>query len=294
MSASPGFPQLPKTWSEESFKVNEDKIFVRLFRKNDLKKGRLLFVVHGYGEYSGRYEHFPFYLENEVDAIALLDLPGHGRSAGKKGFIENFDEYSKAATDAFLASVQWMTAQTGTCKAHWLGHSLGGLITLRTLIGNSQLAIRSVTVSAPLLDLALPVPPIKKFFGKLIEPIFGSLPLKSDLYPDTLSHDVAVGEAYQNDPLNHSIATPRFFVNMEKESAILRDHPQNMKFDLLMITPLDDEIVSVQAQFQFFKKLVCKNKKFSSFPNFRHEAFNEIGKERTFNALSDWLHAHNH
>jgi alpha-beta hydrolase superfamily lysophospholipase len=289
MPASFGFPNLPQSWREESFKVCQDKISVKIYRKADVRLGRLLFIVHGHGEHGGRYEHFPFFLQSEVDAVATFDLPGHGLSAGRKGFVENFDEYTEAALEAFTASQSWMTKESGKCKAHWLGHSLGGLITLRTLIKNTDLPLRSVIASAPLLDLAFAVPVFKRFMGQLLAPIWGHLPLKSEIDSTLLSHDPEVSKLYKEDPLNHSIATPKFFINMVKETTAIRSGPQTLNYNFLMVTPLADQIVSWPAQLQFFKDLKAKKKKLASFPAFRHEAFNEIGKERVFNALSDWI-----
>lgn len=86
----------------------------------------MLYIVHGQAEQSDRYEHFPFFLNGIVDAIACIDLPGHGKSKGIRGHIENFDQYSEAALAGFRFSEAWMKKQTGTCQAHWLGHSLAG------------------------------------------------------------------------------------------------------------------------------------------------------------------------
>jgi alpha-beta hydrolase superfamily lysophospholipase len=151
-----------------------------------------------------------------------------------------------------------------------------------------------VIASAPLLDLAFAVPVFKKLMGQLLAPIWGHLPLKSEIDPTLLSHDPEVGKLYKADPLNHGIATPKFFINMVKETATMRSGPQTLNYNFLMVTPLADQIVSWPAQLQFFKDLKAKKKKLVTFPAFRHEAFNEIGKERVFNALSDWIHENDH
>lgn len=292
MAASPNFPKLPKNWTEESLTISPSQLHIRLYRSNDLSRGRFLYVIHGQGEQSGRYEHFPHYLNNVVDAIFCIDLPGHGKSQGIRGHIENFDHYSEAALTGFFASMDFMKKSASKIEAHWFGHSMGGLITLRTLLKETSLPLKTVTVSAPLLDLALPVPKLKKFFGELVEPILGRIKLSNELNGDLISHDKDVAKSYDTDSLNHGFVTPRFFVNLTKEMPLVRENRGPFAYNLLVLVPLGDQIVSWQAAYHFYENIQMeagKKKNLTGFPNFFHESFNEIGKERAFNALSNWI-----
>lgn len=292
MSASINFPKLPSDWTETSLSCLEGQVFVRLYHRQNLSKGRLLFVVHGQGEQSDRYEHFPHYLNTDVDAVACVDLIGHGKSLGQRGHIENFDQYEEGVLTAFQDVYQWMKSKASDVQAHWFGHSMGGLISLRTLLKKTDLPLLSVSISAPLLDLSFPVPKLKKFFGELIEPLLGSLKLSNELDSNHISHDLSVAEAYQNNPLNHNFVSPRFFVNMTKEMDLVRKNEGPFAYPLLMLIPGDDLIVSSKASAQFFSQLKMnpgKAKALTTFPGFYHESFNEIAKERAFTALSAWL-----
>lgn len=292
MAAANTFPRLPSDWTEETLVINSGQIFMRIYHAPKFDQGRLLYIVHGQGEQSDRYEHFPFYLSGIVDAIVCIDLPGHGKSTGIRGHIENFDQYDQAALDGFLAAQDWMRKKATRFQSHWLGHSMGGLITLRTLFKNSDLQISSVIASAPLLGLALPVPPLKKFFAELFEPLIGSVKLSNELDGSLISHDPAVGSYYQENPLNHGFVTPRFFKNLMKEMPLVQKNQGPFSYPLLLISPLADPIVSSKDGVAFFKELKMKDgnkKSLVTFPNFFHESFNELEKGRAFNALVDWL-----
>ncbi|MGZ5278314.1 MAG: alpha/beta fold hydrolase [Pseudobdellovibrionaceae bacterium] len=292
MAASPLFPKLPNGWSEDSLTIKNGSLFLRIYKSGDLSNGRFLYLLHGQGEQSSRYEHFPYYLHDLVDAVICLDFPGHGKSTGVRGHIETFDQYSDAALAGFDASIEWMKKSSSHVQAHWFGHSMGGLVTLRTLLRETSLPLKAVSVSAPLLDLALPVPKLKKFFGELVEPVLGRIQLHNELNGDLISHDSEVSKAYNSDPLNHSYVTPRFFVNLTKEMKSVREDTGPFAYHLLMLVPLDDQIVSWQAQYRFFENLKMsegKKKVLTSFPGFFHESFNDIGKERAFTALSQWM-----
>ncbi len=294
MAASSTFPKIPSDWLDQSEMINKQKLFVRLLQKPKVTSGRVLFVVHGQGEQSDRYEHFAFYLQHSVDAIIMLDLPGHGKSLGVRGHIQNFDQYSDACLTALQYGVEQLKTAFGTNKLelHWFGHSLGGLITLRTLLKKQDLSLKSVTTSAPLLGLAFNPPALKKFFGILIEPLLGSLPLTNELDARDVSHDPSVVEAYINNPLNHSKVTPRFFVCMNREMELLKAPSSEFAYNLLLISPLADRIVSWKSGFQFFERLKMKigtKKELHTFPNFSHEAFNELEKNRAFLCLENWI-----
>ncbi len=292
MPASPSFPRLPMDWSEEFLSVQGGTIKIRVYRAAKFETGRMLFLVHGQSEQSDRYEHFPHYLKGTVEAIACVDLPGHGKSTGVRGHVENFDVYQIAVLAAFRASKAWMTAEAGKCEVHWFGHSLGGLITLRALAAEPALDIASVCVSAPLIELALPIPRVKSLFGQWIEPLWGSLKLGNELKGDMISHDPSVGTEALRNLLNHQSVTPRFFVHLMREMPLLQNYRGPFSYSILFLVPLADSIVNWKAIYQFYSNLQMKpgkSKSLTSFPNFFHESFNEVGKERAFNALSDWL-----
>ncbi len=293
MAASKYFPGIPSDWSETSIRTANDQLHIRIWYKKNLSNHvRTLLLVHGQAEQSDRYTHFPFYLHQNIDCIFAADLPGHGMSKGVRGHIENFDQYSSAVLSLINSAQDWLRGQNKSYVLHLLGHSLGGLITLRTCLKNPDLPLLSVTVSAPLLDLAIKVPPVKKFFGELVEPVLGFLKIDNELKSEQISHDPEVILEYHQNPLNHHWVTPRFFVNMMKETALMRENTTEFPYPLMIITPLADPIVSWKAQYNFFNKLKMKNNKrkcLQSFPGFFHEPFNEIGKERAFVALANWL-----
>jgi len=291
MTASKNFPKLPQDWTEELgiLPNHAQKIFTRVFKKNSTRHQRLLFIVHGIGEQSDRFTHFPHYLHTSFDVVALIDLPGHGHSEGKRGHIESFDEYSQAVVAAFLH----FQAQFPKIKNHhWLGCSMGGLITLRTMIRNPSLDLASVTVAEPQLGIAVQVPALKEFLGTLIEPLLGGIPLKNEIDASLLSHDVSVQTEYKSNPLNHELISPRLYINMKKEMAFLETYDGEFPYPLQMMIPLADQIVDWKKSIQFFKNLKMKNglqKRLCTFPNFYHEIFNEDGRERAFTAFEEWI-----
>jgi alpha-beta hydrolase superfamily lysophospholipase len=295
MSASPNFPPLPSDWIEETGFLPEQNppIFFRFFKKKTSKKtGRALFIVHGIGEQSDRFVHFPHYLHTCVDAIGLIDLPGHGRSAGLRGHVENFDVFSHSVIQGFHFFSKQTQEQFGSLEFHWLGASMGGLITARTMVRFPHLPLASVTLTEPQFGIAVKVPWLKEFFGTLLEPIIGKIPLKNEIDVRLLTHDESVQKAYLANPLNHAFVSPRLYVNMKKEMLFLSQLTSEFAYNLFVLVPLVDQIVDWKATYRFFNQLKMKTgtvKAMASFPYWYHEAFNEVEKGRAFLALENWI-----
>lgn len=294
MTASVNFPQVPNHWISESKVSSNQKFYISYYKntKSQANKKRALFIIHGQGEYFDRYLHFPFYLEDTFDVIGGVDLPGHGRSQGSRGHINNFKDYHDCVLESFREFSSWAEKDFSDIEFYWFGHSLGGLITLSALTENKNMNLKAVSVSAPLLGFQIPVPPLKEFFGRLVEPFLGSIPLGNEIKPEMLSHDEGVQKQVQLDPLNINKVTPRFFVQLTERMKQVNSFNDDFHYNVQIITALADPLISWKSQMDFYNKLKLatgKIKKFDSFTEFRHESFNEVGKERAFLALKNWF-----
>ncbi len=297
MSASPSFPPLKEGWHEETGflpqKTDRNKIFYRLLRrKQGVPLGRVLYIVHGIGEQSDRFIHYPHYLHTAIDAVAMIDLPGHGKSSGPRGHIENFDGFSEPLIDGFNFLYSQLVKSFGPTEIHWMGCSMGGLITTKTMLKWTQLPLASVILAEPQFGIAIKVPWWKEFFGTALEPVIGRVPLKNEIDVRQLSHDEEVQETYRSNPLNHPFVSPRLYVNMKKEMSEMLTTNLEFPYALFVLVPLADEIVSWKATYRFFEHLKMKagkTKQMTSFPGWYHECFNEREKGRAFLALENWV-----
>ncbi len=291
MAAAPTFPGLPTDWTEQLIAVGSE-LMLRIWCRSKAQTGRALYIVHGFGEQSGRYLHFPQALADSVDVIAAIDLPGHGLSKGQRGHCNKIEEIESAALKGFLFLQNWLREQKRQVKFHWMGHSFGGLITLSTLAKEKNLAIESVIVSAPFLGLALDVPKLKKLFGEWITPILPRFPLGNEISGDKLSRDPRVGESYRQNPLNHSKVTPKMFEQMNLAMKRMDEWAGPLNYSTFLIVPLADEIVSAPKTLELWKKWSAskgKMKEILQLPENRHEAFNDLDQVMVFTKINSWL-----
>jgi alpha-beta hydrolase superfamily lysophospholipase len=86
----------------------------------------VLVTVHGFGAYCGLYRHVAGALLARGIAVTQFDCRGHGRSEGRRGHVDRFDDYH---ADLNLVVRRARERVPGVPWA-LMGHSLGGLIAL--------------------------------------------------------------------------------------------------------------------------------------------------------------------
>lgn len=294
-----GFPVKEEGWlvEFESFDSVDRKvqIFSHLFRPENVKPElahRALVVLHGQGEHSGRYIHWPHYLKDEVGSIYLIDHRGHGQSAGIRGHVDHFDCYADDAAAAIRRYYQYLMQKHGKAEIHVVGHSMGGLIALRSILRQADLPIQSLTVSAPMIELAFPVSRAKQFAGRLLSRLAPYLPIPGEPLADLISRDPAVIEHYKADPLNHGLVSPGFFFSyLEAKEDTLR-RAKEFQVPVLFLLPMADRVINPEGTEELFRATEAPEKKIIRYPGLYHEIFNEPEKERVFEDLKAWLRSH--
>lgn len=292
------FPPLPEGWTTEweTFPASDASLQLYLAvhhpAGDSYKPGPVLLVIHGLGEHGGRYLHFPHYLQGAVAAVACLDLRGHGRSEGLRGHVERFDLFAEDVAVAIRRLRAQLEKRFGKSEIHLFGHSMGGLVSLRTLLTQSDLRLQSASICSPLLGIRVEVPWIKKTAGVLLSRVWGSIQMSNELDPKLVSHDPEVVQAYVADRLVHNKVTPRYFTELTWAMDDTLSKESGIACPVQFHVALDDQIVDPDAGLTFFRNLKHRDKDIKTYPGFFHEVFNEIGKERAFEDLRAWIIRH--
>lgn len=286
-----GFPGLPSDWRAETRMRNGSDGVTQLFEMRLVKRNappaknrRVLAVVHGMGEHSGRYIHFAHYLKEVVDEIVMIDLRGHGRSAGVRGHVQHFDDHADDVR-SWLESIE-------SRDLHLFGHSMGGLVVLRVCLKYLSLPLASVSVGSPLLGIKVELPLAKRMAAHVIARIWGKLLLSSEIDPATVSHDAAVVQAYKDDRLVHSLSTPGFYVDLLRTLEDTHERLKTVSYPISFFVPLDDRIVNSAKTLELAEGLKAPDRVIFQYEGFFHEIFNEVEKERPFEDLNRWIQKH--
>lgn len=242
--------------------------------------------VHGYAEHSGRYEAVVRHLAQQGWGSLTMDLRGHGRSTGRRGFVTDLEEYLYDLTAIWT---HWR--EKVHAPAVLFGHSLGGLIVLRYRQKYGEIWTPAATIiSAPLIQLRLEVPGWKKALGNVAARLFPTLSLPSGLDPKQLTHDEEAALAYAQDPLVFRTATAGWFSAVQRaQSELWRDVPRLTEGRYLFLLPEQDPVCDTGAAQRFFHHLPAAEKKLILYPDSYHEPLHETFRERVYHDLSTYL-----
>ncbi len=243
-----------------------------------------VFILHGLGEHLGRYGNVTGALK-DYD-LFLLDLRGHGKSGGKRGHVMRFDEYLDDV-DALRKEARPMVKG----RSFLLGHSMGGLIALRYALYRPG-GLSGVVASGPLLGVNVKVPRIKDAIGRLVANLVPGLSMNNEIDTSMLSHDRAVVEAYNVDPLVHAKVSARWYVEMMKAMEDTNAGAPRLTLPCLIMHGRDDALTSPQASRQFYERAGSKDKTYRSYEGSYHEVFNEIDKQKPLSDVREWLRTH--
>ncbi|MGD9046778.1 MAG: lysophospholipase [Anaerolineae bacterium] len=271
---------------EATFKGDRDLELYYQCWQPETKPKAVLVVVHGHGEHSGRYSNVADWFVPRGYAVYAFDLRGHGRSAGKRGYIESFAEY-RNDTAAFLDLV---LSEESDSRVFLLGHSQGGLIVLNYALHDGA-GLAGVVASGPVL--APPgISPFLIQLSKLLSSLWPGLTLETGMDTTALSRDPAVVEAYVNDPLVHGKGTPRLGAEMLVAIDWTQAHAAEMNLPCLIVHGSDDRLCPPEASQRFYENVTSADIERIEYEGYYHEVFNEPGKEKVLADVEAWLQRH--
>jgi alpha-beta hydrolase superfamily lysophospholipase len=255
------------------------RIHVRHWRL--LKPRGQVLIVHGHGEHSGRYEAVAQRLCAEGWSVVAPDHRGHGQSDGGRGHCEAWAAYV-GDLERVVASFIDPTLPLGV-----LGHSMGGLIAIPFALANQD-KLRFLALSGPLLEVAVPVPPIKAFIGRLLSPLVPKLSLPTGLDAAHISRTAEVVEAYRNDPLVHGMASTRWYTEMIDAMAAAHRQAPDLRIPVLVFHGESDQLTGIEGSRRFYSKLTTDERLLKTWPGLYHEILNEPEGPQVLNEIIDW------
>jgi len=277
---------LNREYDEHFFDAGDGlRLFFRRWFVSEAKG--LVAIVHGFAEHSGRYGHVVDFLCEAGWSVATFDCRGHGQSGGRRAHIDHFQEYLDD-TSSFLDEIK---REGFADKPILLGHSQGGLIAA-SFVQMLPDAVAGLVLSSPFLGLAIKVPAFKAAAGKLLSKIFPTLAMKTGMDPGLLSHDQDVVEKYAADPLVSNIATARWFTEIQKAQETTLQQAGGIRCPLLMLQAGADRVVSAPVSKNLFEGAGSADKIFYEYPDYYHEIFNEVGRNKVLEDLGVWLENH--
>ena len=236
---------------------------------------RLVVLAHGYGEHLGRYQHVAELLGSRGALVAGPDHVGHGRSAGERVVIRDFE----LVVEDLHRVVEHLTAEHPGLPVVLVGHSMGGMIGARyAQLHGDRLA--GLVLSGPVMGSWTGVTDL------LDLPEIPDDPLDVS----TLSRDPHVGEVYSADDLVwHGPFQRPTLQALKAGLQTIGDGPALGSLPTLWLHGEDDQLVPLAESRVGVEALGATELEVELYPGARHEVFNETNRDEVLARTADFV-----
>lgn len=229
-------------------------------------------IIHGIGEYAGRYERVADAMNQADIAVVSMDLRGHGLSFGKRGHcaprkdvLEDIDELIRYTEKLYPDKPIIL-----------YGHSMGGNITLDyRKRGDLNHRLSGFIVSAPWVELVRSISGPLYAAVKLLAKIMPSGTIDSGISEKELGNEKSVGD-YEKNPLTHKrisflCALEGFTIGNQLAEGTLEDNGGAEGIPVLLMHGTEDKICSVNGSRKVAAAETCE---YVEWPGLFHEIHN--------------------
>ncbi len=301
------------------------KIFCYQWLPDDEKPQKIIQIIHGMAEHSGRYKRFAENMTSRGIGVIGADLRGHGKSAQSQELLGYFGKeiYEGKELPGYRVALLENQKLTDRIKQTFpgipvilLGHSMGSMFAraylleagwnLNGVILSGTFKKKGLLIGAGKL-LAKMQKAIKgdKAKSKLLNKIaffgFNAKITNPKTEFDWLTRDEDIVREYIEDPLSGYVPVVDFFINLMDiinlgsqpvaQSAFVKEKPSEAKnFNLLFVYGKDDPVgdygKGVKAVIKEYEKFFkVTDKEYEG----RHEMLNEINRQQVYDDIYQWL-----
>jgi alpha-beta hydrolase superfamily lysophospholipase len=243
-------------------------------------------LVHGLGEHCARYDAVASFFAERGIAMSGFDLPGHGRSGGRRGhafstttIFEGIDRLAAEVSKKYPGLPRFL-----------YGQSMGGNLVLSYVLGRRP-DIHGVIATSPWIRLPEKTPALLVAFGRMMRAIMPSFTQSAGLNADHISRDDAVVETYRSDRLVHNRISVETGLSLLEAAQKLDSFTGAMPVPALLVHGSADQITSPNGSEDFARR-ATGDVVFKDWPGLFHETHNEPEKEEVLAFLVEWMKAH--
>jgi alpha-beta hydrolase superfamily lysophospholipase len=247
-------------------------------------------IIHGYGDHAGCYGEFMERLAGSGFEAHAVDLRGHGRSGGRRGYARRWTDFLDDL-QLFTERLQRATGSDQQAEARplfLLGQSHGALLLIHAGI-RGLAGVRGMVLTSPYLRFTLSPPAWKLTVGRAAARVAPWLPLPSELRSEMLTADPEILELARRDTLTLRIVTPGWFFAAQRAQAEAIARSPDFRLPVFVVQGGRDPITDPNATEAFFHRLGSEDKAYRCFPSMRHETLRELGRPQVFEAIIEWL-----
>jgi lysophospholipase len=245
--------------------------------ETDQEARAVIVIVHGAMEHHGRYGWLIEMWRSSGYHVIMGDLPGQGMtSRSQRGHIDSFDEYITEVKDWVQAAYQF------ELPVFVIGHSMGGLVTVR-MLQETHINVAGVVLSSPCLGLIKPPSKAVEFLSYGLNKVAPMVKFPSGLTVDMATRNADVREIDSNDSLYITKVSVRWYRELIQATKLAFANLEKMPdIPLLVMQAGDDRIVNKVMVKKWFNELTLSEMHYKEWPKCYHEIFNEPERDDVF------------
>lgn len=249
-------------------------------------------LIHGIGEYAGRYERVASAMNENNIAVISMDLRGHGLTFGKRGHCAP----RKAVLEDIDELITYAQAKYPGVPVVLYGHSMGGNITMDyRKRGKKNSELCGFLVSAPWVELVRKVSGPLYVTVKSLAKIMPQMTISSGVSEKDLGNKKSVGDYTANPMIHHRIslecAVDGFITGELMAEGKMEDNGGAKGIPMLLMHGTDDKICSVNGSRNVAAVEDCQ---YVEWPGLFHEIHNggtESTGDEVISKMLDWIQA---
>lgn len=242
-------------------------------------------LLPGYADHAARYAHvMDAWAERGIGTVAL-DMRGHGRATGARGYCDRFDEFLDDSEE--LARI--VTQRASGAPMFLFGHSFGGLVATMSALHRRSAGWRGLILSSPYFGLGMEVPPAKVLAGKVASRLFPKLGLPTGIHGKDLTHDEKRGRDYEQDPLVFKEARARWFTETNEAQRRALAGVGELTMPLYVVVGTADPVAKPAAARAIFDAAGSSDKTWDAREGLLHEVLNEPSWRDIAASIAEWI-----
>ncbi|MDO4176091.1 MAG: alpha/beta fold hydrolase [Bacillota bacterium] len=244
---------------------------------------KVVCIVHGIGEYGGRYDRVAMKFAEAGIATLSMDLRGHGDSINPKGHCAPRKNVLADISDLILYAQKKYPGK----DIILYGHSMGGNLTFDYRSrGDFNNVPSKYLISAPWVRLVNPVKGATYALAKAMSKIAPSMGTSSTVDEATLGHPDSV-KPYKANPMVHDrisflCAVEGIDIGKALEDGVHESNGRSADIPTMIMHGTADKICDIEGTRKVFQNLKEKGEKveFIEWPGYFHEIHNGNAENR--------------
>ena len=262
---------------------NGARIYYQYWLPKNQPKAAIV-ICHGLAEHGGRYKNVVDYFVPLGYAIYAADHIGHGRSEGRRTYVEAFYDY----VDTLQKFLLNKDLPSFPPKAFLLGHSMGALIAAVYVLKHPN-NFNGAIFSGPAFKVPKTISPLTLILGEWVACFFPKVGLVK-IRADFLCRDPCIVREYLRDPLVYNgRATAKLLWEIVKTTASVRESAFKIELPVLILQGAADKLVDPEGATEIYDTINSKHKTIKTYSGLYHEIFNEPEKQIVLEDVRTWL-----